>query len=357
MRSRSSRTVDDRGEATGLWQAPFEPLDQQQALLLHLLRDADGSPVSFATLQQAGVEFPASVACELELSGAPIEHCEIGSRPGERRARLPALRMREPSTSAVAATEAPSRPGRVRARAGALAALAILIAAVGVALAATGGHSRGRPERLRASAETHAGATPRAGVQTSRAKAGGRAARTGSTGTGSTRTGAARTGATRTGAARTGAARSGRTARASKGTNRSAAGAAAQRAPAGEASQRQSSIVSSSRAAALEAEGHSLLLEGRSQEAVPLLRAALAATGQSLSSCLTPVSESCLTYAYALYDLGRALQLSGDPTEAVKILARRLKIENQRQVVEAALAQARASATGATEAGAARKSA
>ena len=28
----------------------------------------------------------------------------------------------------------------------------------------------------------------------------------------------------------------------------------------------------------------------------------------------------CLTYAYALYDLGRALRLSGDPTAAVPIL-------------------------------------
>ena len=28
----------------------------------------------------------------------------------------------------------------------------------------------------------------------------------------------------------------------------------------------------------------------------------------------------CLTYAYALYDLGRALRLSGDPAAAVPIL-------------------------------------
>jgi hypothetical protein len=56
-----------------------------------------------------------------------------------------------------------------------------------------------------------------------------------------------------------------------------------------------------------------------------------------LQDCLRPVSETCLTYAYALYDLGRALRLDGDPSAAVPILQRRLRIENQRPTVQAQL--------------------
>jgi uncharacterized membrane protein YgcG len=56
--------------------------------------------------------------------------------------------------------------------------------------------------------------------------------------------------------------------------------------------------------------------------AIPVLRQAAAKAPQS-----------SLTYAYALYDLGRSLRLAGDPRAAVPILWRRLQIPNQTDVV------------------------
>src|SRR5262249_13460430 len=72
-----------------------------------------------------------------------------------------------------------------------------------------------------------------------------------------------------------------------------------------------------SSAATLQAQGHRLLDEGRYAAAIGDLHAALAASGQSAARCGAPGSEACLTYAYALYDLGRALRLNGDPRGAV----------------------------------------
>ena len=65
------------------------------------------------------------------------------------------------------------------------------------------------------------------------------------------------------------------------------------------------------------------------------------ATGEHANACLEPADEACLTYAYALYDLGRALRLSGNPAAAVPLLERRLRIGNQRPTVQAELALAR----------------
>ena len=45
--------------------------------------------------------------------------------------------------------------------------------------------------------------------------------------------------------------------------------------------------------------------------------------------------------ALALYDLGRAVRLSGQPQAAVPILERRLQIDNQRSTVDAELQLAR----------------
>jgi hypothetical protein len=99
--------------------------------------------------------------------------------------------------------------------------------------------------------------------------------------------------------------------------------------------------VSPALAAELEAQGHSLLEDGRYGVAVPVLKQAVLATGETLDACLEPGSSTCLTYAYALYDLGRAVRLSGDPQAAVPILERRLQIDNQRSVVVAELQLAR----------------
>jgi hypothetical protein len=63
----------------------------------------------------------------------------------------------------------------------------------------------------------------------------------------------------------------------------------------------------------------------------------LAATGERLQDCLQPASETCLIYAYALYDLGSALRLHGQPAAAVPVLQRRLQIDNQCPTVQAQL--------------------
>ena len=99
--------------------------------------------------------------------------------------------------------------------------------------------------------------------------------------------------------------------------------------------------VSPALATELEAQGHGLLRDGRYGAAVPVLKRAVLATGESLGACLEPAGPTCLTYAYALYDLGRAVRLSGEPEAAVPILERRLRIDNQRSTVDAQLQLAR----------------
>ena len=82
-------------------------------------------------------------------------------------------------------------------------------------------------------------------------------------------------------------------------------------------------------ASALQLEGHQELLAHSYPAAISTLHRALAAA-----------SPSSLTYAYALYDLGEALLLSGNPQAALPVLKQRLKIPNQTPVVQAALHQA-----------------
>ena len=73
---------------------------------------------------------------------------------------------------------------------------------------------------------------------------------------------------------------------------------------------------------ALEARGHALMLSGNYNDAVGVLRQAVAAA-----------PHGSLTYAYALYDLGRSLRLSGNPQAAIPILQQRLQIPDQPDVV------------------------
>ena len=77
---------------------------------------------------------------------------------------------------------------------------------------------------------------------------------------------------------------------------------------------------------ALEAHGHALMEAGDYAAAIPMLREAIAAA-----------SQGSLTYAYALYDLGRSLRLSGNPQAAIPVLSRRLAIPNQTGVVRTEL--------------------
>ncbi|HEX4563278.1 MAG TPA: hypothetical protein VH115_02385, partial [Solirubrobacteraceae bacterium] len=90
-------------------------------------------------------------------------------------------------------------------------------------------------------------------------------------------------------------------------------------------------------ASELQARGHRLLESGQERAAAARLSEALAATGERTSDCIEPASEACLTYAYALYDLGRALAREGRAAQAAAILEQRLRIDNQRATVALAL--------------------
>jgi eukaryotic-like serine/threonine-protein kinase len=75
-------------------------------------------------------------------------------------------------------------------------------------------------------------------------------------------------------------------------------------------------------AGSLEARGHQLMVDGEYPQAIGVLHQTLGAA-----------APGSLTYAYALYDLGRSLRLSGDPRDAAVVLQRRLQIPNQTSVV------------------------
>ncbi len=53
----------------------------------------------------------------------------------------------------------------------------------------------------------------------------------------------------------------------------------------------------------------------------------------ALHHAVAAAAPGSLTYAYALYDLGRSLRLSGNPQAAAVVLQRRLQIPNQTSVV------------------------
>ncbi len=108
------------------------------------------------------------------------------------------------------------------------------------------------------------------------------------------------------------------------------------------AAQHASVTVARAAAASLEAAGHQLLSQGRYAQAIGVLHEAAQASGGSVARCAEPTSEACLTFAYALYDLGSALRLGGDPHAAIPILSERLEIDNQRGAVEEQLDLARA---------------
>jgi serine/threonine protein kinase len=79
-------------------------------------------------------------------------------------------------------------------------------------------------------------------------------------------------------------------------------------------------------------QGYRLMQAGRYDDAVPVLRRAVAAFPQGTSD---------LRYAYALYNLGHALRLAGEPGQAVPVLERRMRIPNQTDTVRRELDAAR----------------
>ncbi|HMJ73304.1 MAG TPA: serine/threonine-protein kinase [Solirubrobacterales bacterium] len=85
-------------------------------------------------------------------------------------------------------------------------------------------------------------------------------------------------------------------------------------------------------AGALNEEGFEMIQAGSYEEAVPVLEEAIRAF---------PAGTEDLNYAYALFNLGNALRLSGRPEEAIPVLERRLEIPNQTGAVRSELTAAR----------------
>ena len=85
--------------------------------------------------------------------------------------------------------------------------------------------------------------------------------------------------------------------------------------------------------AALNEEGFALIQAGEYEAAVPVLEEAVAAF---------PEGTEDLDYAYALFNLGNALRLSGRPEDAIPVLEQRLEIPNQTATVQEELEAAEA---------------
>jgi serine/threonine-protein kinase len=96
-----------------------------------------------------------------------------------------------------------------------------------------------------------------------------------------------------------------------------------------------SAATAGSDGAQLNDEGYSLIQQGRYDEAIPILRRAVASF---------PPGTTDINYAYALFNLGHALRLAGQPDEAIPILERRLQIPDQTETVQRELDAARAAA-------------
>ena len=87
------------------------------------------------------------------------------------------------------------------------------------------------------------------------------------------------------------------------------------------------------RGADLDAEAYGLIQQGNYEAAVPIARRAVASF---------PENDTSTNYAFALFNLGTALNRSGNPDEAIPLFEKRLSFsDNQRDVVEAELADAR----------------
>ena len=332
----------DAGGQVGASEIGLEGLDHQQALVIGALRRAAGDPVSYTELRAAGVELPASVVSELELAGVAIERC-LGEGRGAVGVRLdpandPAARATPDPAERPGPTDAAPDPAWSRIRIYRASSLdGLLLRVLGRSSRPTGkGHGmedRGATGRRRATA-AGAGpvrARPRRVNPRSRVLAL-----------------AALLAAVMVASALVAVWESGddhrtRVPIVQRAHSRVviAAGGARPGSPPRSANPAPAVPVSPALATELEAQGHGLLEAGEYGNAVPVLRRAVLATGENVGACVEPAASACLTYAYALYDLGRAVRLNGEPHAAVPILERRLQIDNQRWIVSAELALAR----------------
>jgi tetratricopeptide (TPR) repeat protein len=91
------------------------------------------------------------------------------------------------------------------------------------------------------------------------------------------------------------------------------------------------------RGSSLNEQGFAMIQAGEYEAAVPVLEEAVRSF---------PAGTEDLDYAYALFNLGDALRLSGRPEDAIPVLEARLQIPNQTEAVERELEAARAEAAG-----------
>jgi eukaryotic-like serine/threonine-protein kinase len=91
------------------------------------------------------------------------------------------------------------------------------------------------------------------------------------------------------------------------------------------------------RGAELNNQGYSMMQGGDYAGAVPILQEAVS---------LWPENSQDINYAYALFNLGQALNRSGNPEAAIPYLEKRLQWNDQRDTVQAELADARSKAGG-----------
>ncbi len=289
------------------------PLDEEQARLVEILVAARGSEVSFEELRSRGIENPAVLAYELEIAGLPISHVQ-GRRAGGRAsavglrldATLPlevppqeSSRKREPPQDGSAAgadaagnggarrrTAAAPRPPRELASwiATGVAALVLIIIVVALASGSGSGSGKGRHvvSALAGSAAVHSGQPASASVPAASAPA----------------------------------------KPAHKSSHHTHPATPVAPPP------------PLSHAAQLQQAGHVLLAEGRYSAAIPELRAAISAGGESAANCSEPTTPGCVAYAEALYDLGRALRLDNANAAAGAVLRERLRIDSQRSAVQ-----------------------
>jgi hypothetical protein len=257
-----------------------EGRDRQQALTLSALRGAGGAPVSYAELREAGIELPASVVSELELAGVPIRRC-FGEQGGVVGVRLDPASEPPPRPAPDPAERrtvtGKPSPGTRVLTLAAVLAGIVLVVSFVAIRAALGGGGHAPTPVANQPHPRVVGATDNRHPHSARPLT----------------------------------------------------------------HQPPPVPLSPALATQLEAQGHELLIAGRYSDAVPVLKRAVLATGETVGACVEPASTTCLTYAYALYDLGRAERLSGEPQAAVPILERRLQINNQRSTVVAQLQLAR----------------
>ncbi len=348
---------------------PAVPFERQQVLLLGELRRAAGRPVSFDELRRAGIDFPAGVVSELELAGVGLERCYARTGGGRRAVGVRLDPGRDPVSASGEGQDHPAEtwPGEQpmswsspRVYHGSL--LPALVEAL-----------LGLPSRI----SSQVGGAVRRGIGAPtfwRPAASRRAEMSGTRdpGPGAVSTAGAVDAVPRPLAGRllallalavaagvlaavlaialapsagyrrpTIAGRSEPQLVGSPTKSTTHRVTSGERPPGGSIPHTAAVPVSPGLATNLEAQGHDLLAAGRYSDAVRVLERAIAATGERPNACVEPTSEVCLTYAYALYDLGRALRLSGQPSSAVPVLERRLEIDNQRPVVAAELALAR----------------